>query len=183
MVLVSCIVLIDVISCNLSCYVCFCFAGMYWILEPLLLSLCPCLRCWIYFYSSFCFFPSGVLMLCFYQEMVNSPRLASRSRAFDLILNLGVHGHLLEPIILDDAATVEEETFLDNEVIFSPQGKRESDFTKKMGNSSAINNFETWILSILYEILLHLVQVHLIRDSFMTKHEKSKCTTLFRKHH
>ncbi|KAG5533433.1 hypothetical protein RHGRI_027561 [Rhododendron griersonianum] len=99
------------------------------------------------------------LTLSMLEEMVNSPRLASRSRAFDLILNLGVHGHLLEPIILDDAATVEEETFLDNEVIFSPQGKRESDFTKKMGNSSAINNFETWILSILYEILLHLVQV------------------------
>ncbi|KAI8539948.1 hypothetical protein RHMOL_Rhmol09G0222500 [Rhododendron molle] len=102
------------------------------------------------------------LTLSMLEEMVNSPRLASRSRAFDLILNLGVHGHLLEPIILDDTATVEEETFLDNEVIFSPQGKRESDFTKKMGNSSAINNFETWILSILYEILLHLVQVLLL---------------------
>lgn len=99
------------------------------------------------------------LTLSMLEEMVNSPRLASRSRAFDLILNLGVHGHLLEPIILDDTATVEEETFLDNEVIFSPQGKRESDFTKKMGNSSAINNFETWILGILYEILLHLVQI------------------------
>ncbi|XP_058182356.1 uncharacterized protein LOC131300496 [Rhododendron vialii] len=99
------------------------------------------------------------LTLSMLEEMVNSPRLASRSRAFDLILNLGVHGHLLEPIILDDTATVEEETFLDNEEIFSPQGKRESDFTKKMGNSSAINNFETWILSILYEILLHLVQI------------------------
>lgn len=129
---------------------------------PLTLSMLEVLDLSL-FIILFCLFPSGVLMLCLYQEMVNSHRLASRSRAFDLILNLGVHGHLLEPIILDDTSAVEEETFLDNEVIFSPQGQKGSDFTKKMGNSSAINNFETWILSILYEILLHLVQVHLIR--------------------
>lgn len=148
----------------------FCFVGMYWILELLLLSLCPCLRCCISVTSSFClcFFSSGVLMLCFYQEMLNSPRLASRSRAFDLILNLGVHAHLLEPMILDDTSAIEEESYFDNEVLFSTQGKTKPDYTTKMENSSAINNFETWILSILYEILLHLVQVHLIRDSALS---------------
>lgn len=99
------------------------------------------------------------LTLSMLEEMLNSPRLASRSRAFDLILNLGVHAHLLEPMILDDTSAIEEESYFDNEVLFSTQGKTKPDYTTKMENSSAINNFETWILSILYEILLHLVQI------------------------
>ncbi|KAL6977340.1 hypothetical protein U1Q18_026141 [Sarracenia purpurea var. burkii] len=99
------------------------------------------------------------LTLSMLEEMINSPRLASRSRAFDLILNLGVHGHLLEPMIIDDTPTIDEETYFDNEPLFATQGKRISDYPKKMENSSAINNFETWILGILYEVLLHLVQI------------------------
>ena len=102
------------------------------------------------------------------QEMLNSPRLASRSRAFDLILNLGVHGHLLEPMIHDDISAIEEETYFDNEALFATQGNRKPDYSKQMENSSATNNFETWILGILYEILLHLVQVHCIRDYVMS---------------
>ncbi|XP_057475378.1 uncharacterized protein LOC130763459 isoform X2 [Actinidia eriantha] len=99
------------------------------------------------------------LTLSMLEEMLNSPRLASRSRAFDLILNLGVHGHLLEPMIHDDISAIEEETYFDNEALFATQGNRKPDYSKQMENSSATNNFETWILGILYEILLHLVQI------------------------
>lgn len=96
--------------------------------------------------------------------MISSPRPACRSRAFDLILNLGVHAQLLEPIITDDASTIEEdypqESYFDNEAkLGETQGKMKTD-TLKMGSVSAINNFESWILNILYEILLLLVQVN-----------------------
>uniref|UniRef100_A0A5B6ZBR9 SANT domain-containing protein n=1 Tax=Davidia involucrata TaxID=16924 RepID=A0A5B6ZBR9_DAVIN len=103
------------------------------------------------------------LTLSMLEEMLSSPRLASRARAFDLILNLGVHAHLLEPNIPDDTSTIEEdysqESYFDNETQLATQGTRKPDYFKKMGNSSAIDNFESWILGILYEILLHLVQV------------------------
>ncbi|KAM7492061.1 hypothetical protein LguiA_034982 [Lonicera macranthoides] len=102
------------------------------------------------------------LTLSMLEEMLNSTRLASKTRAFDLILNLGVHAHLLEPLMPDDASTIEEEysqeTYLDNEAQLASQGKRKPDYLK-MGNSTAIDNFESWILGILSEILLHLVQV------------------------
>ncbi|XP_052185086.1 uncharacterized protein LOC127796757 isoform X3 [Diospyros lotus] len=102
------------------------------------------------------------LTLSMLEEMLSSPRLASRCRAFDLILNLGVHGHLLEPMILDDTSVIEEdypqESFFDNEAQLMTQGKKQSEYSK-LENSSAISNFETWILGILYEILLHLVQI------------------------
>ncbi|CAK9169622.1 unnamed protein product [Ilex paraguariensis] len=102
------------------------------------------------------------LTLSMLEEMLNSPRLVSKARAFDLILNLGVHAHLLEPLVPGDGSTIEEEysqdPYFDNEVQLATQGKRKPDYFKKMGNSSAIENFEIWILSILYVILLHLVQ-------------------------
>lgn len=93
---------------------------------------------------------------------MTSSRLESKTRAFDLILNLGVHAHLLEPPTTDDASTIEEyckETYLDNEIQLSLEGNKKSDYLKKVKNSSAIDKFECWILGILYEILLHLVQV------------------------
>lgn len=93
--------------------------------------------------------------------MLNSPRLASKYRAFDLILNLGVHAQLLEPLVADDASTIEEysqEPYLDSETQLANQGTVKPDYYKT-GNSSAIDKFEAWILGILYEVLLHLVQV------------------------
>lgn len=91
--------------------------------------------------------------------MLSSPRSVSRARAFDLILNLGVHAHLLEPIISDDTSTMEEEygqeSYIGNE---AQLGKRKTEPSKKTG-SSAIDKFESWILGILNEILLLLVQV------------------------
>ncbi|XAR72040.1 hypothetical protein NMG60_11018533 [Bertholletia excelsa] len=101
------------------------------------------------------------LTLSMLEEMLSSPISALRCRAFDLILNLGVHGHLLEPMIHDDASAFEEDyshgSHSENESRLETQGKGTPDYSK-MQNFSAINNFETWILGILHEILLLLVQ-------------------------
>jgi hypothetical protein len=98
--------------------------------------------------------------------MLSSPKPACRARAFDLILNLGVHAHLLEPMITDNASTIEEEysqeSYFDNEAQLTIQGKSEADSVKQLDTFSAIDNFESWILNILYEILLLLVQVRLV---------------------
>ncbi|XP_070011915.1 uncharacterized protein [Nicotiana sylvestris] len=108
------------------------------------------------------------LALSMLEEMMTSSRLESKTRAFDLILNLGVHAHLLEPPTTDDASTIEEyckETYLDNEIQLSLEGNKKSDYLKKVKNSSAIDKFECWILGILYEILLHLVQIEELEES------------------
>lgn len=88
----------------------------------------------------------------------------SKTRAFDLIINLGVHAHLLEPPALDGSTLIEEqysqESYFDNGTQDSTNGIK-PDFFKKTGNSSAIEKFECWILGILFEVLLHLVQVYI----------------------
>ncbi|ESR49274.1 hypothetical protein CICLE_v10030542mg [Citrus x clementina] len=103
------------------------------------------------------------LTLSMLEEMLSSPRIACRVRAFDLILNLGVHAHLLEPMMTDDASTIEEEypqeSFFDDEDQLTTEGKKKVDSAKKLGASTAIDKFESWILNILYEILLLLVQI------------------------
>ncbi|KAL2541549.1 hypothetical protein Adt_02527 [Abeliophyllum distichum] len=103
------------------------------------------------------------LTLSIFEDMLNSPKVMSKAQAFDLILNLGVHAHLLEPPAPDDTSAIEEEylheAYFENETQLSSHGKRKSDNFKKMGNSSAIDKFENWILGILYEVLLHLVQI------------------------
>ena len=95
--------------------------------------------------------------------MLSSPRTACRVRAFDLILNLAVHAHLLEPMTIDDNSAIEEEysqeLLLNSEDQLTMQGIRKIDSAKKLGTSSAIDKFESWILNILYEMLLLLVQV------------------------
>ncbi|KAL3521065.1 hypothetical protein ACH5RR_019214 [Cinchona calisaya] len=106
---------------------------------------------------------AGPLTLFMLEEMLNSTRLMSKYRAFDLILNLGVHAHLLEPPPQDDDSLVDEEYSqeqnLDSEMPPSSPGMSKLDHFKKMGNSSAVDKFECWILGILCEVLLHLVQV------------------------
>ncbi|XP_022765204.1 uncharacterized protein LOC111310226 isoform X12 [Durio zibethinus] len=103
------------------------------------------------------------LTLSMLEEMLSSPRTACRVRAFDLILNLAVHAHLLEPMIIDDNSAIEEEysqeLLLNGEDQLTTQGIRKLDSAKKLGTSSAIDKFESWILNILYEILLLLVQL------------------------
>ncbi|KAF7822310.1 Armadillo-type fold [Senna tora] len=101
------------------------------------------------------------LTLSMLEEMLSSSKTACRVRAFDLILNLGVHAHLLEPMIADDASTIEEdysqESYFDSDSQLMTQGSRKGN-SLKLDISSAIGNFESWILNILYEILLLLVQ-------------------------
>ncbi|KAJ4979136.1 hypothetical protein NE237_009916 [Protea cynaroides] len=103
------------------------------------------------------------LTLSLLEEMLISPRLASKVRAFDLILNLAVHAHLLEPMSPEDPPTIEEEcsqeSYIDNEGPLAAQAKKNIDSSKQSGTSSAIDNFESWLLSILYEVLLLLVQI------------------------
>ncbi|XP_031378700.1 uncharacterized protein LOC116194113 isoform X1 [Punica granatum] len=102
------------------------------------------------------------LTLSMLQEMLCSNRKECRIRAFDLILNLGVHAHLLEPVMTDVAPTIEEEysqeTYLDGEPQLTSEENAKNP-SKTAGSSSAIDDFETWILNILHEILLFLVQM------------------------
>ncbi|XP_042476064.1 uncharacterized protein LOC122057826 isoform X2 [Macadamia integrifolia] len=102
------------------------------------------------------------LTLSMLEDMLSSPRLASKVRAFDLILNLGVHAHLLEPMLPDDPPSIGEESsqeaYIDNGQL-AAQEKKNIDSSKHSGTSSAIDKFESWLLSILYEVLLLLVQV------------------------
>ncbi|KAA3481795.1 SANT domain-containing protein 2 [Gossypium australe] len=103
------------------------------------------------------------LTLSMLEEMLSSPRTACRVRAFDLILNLAVHAHLLEPLIIDDNSAIEEEysqeLLLNSEDQLTTQGRRKLASSKKLGRTSAIDKFESWILNILYDILLLLVQI------------------------
>lgn len=98
--------------------------------------------------------------------MLSSSETACRVRAFDLILNLGVHAHLLEPTIVDDASIIEEEysqeSFYDSDNQLMAQGSKKENYQNKLDTFSAINNLESWISNILYEILLLLVQVLLV---------------------
>lgn len=111
--------------------------------------------------------------------MLNSPTATCRVRAFDFILNLGVHALLLEPMVTDDASTIEEdysqESYFDSEAKLATQEMRRSD-SVLMGTSSAIDNFESWILNILYEILLLLVQVYFL--SCLIQHYHLGCMKL-----
>ncbi|XP_028778105.1 uncharacterized protein LOC114734633 isoform X3 [Neltuma alba] len=100
------------------------------------------------------------LTLSMLEEMLSSSKTACRIRAFDLILNLGVHAHLLEPMMADDASAIEEdysqEPYFDDSQLMA-QGSRKAN-SCNINISPAIENFESWILNILYEILLLLVQ-------------------------
>ncbi|CAN6472475.1 unnamed protein product [Victoria cruziana] len=104
------------------------------------------------------------LILSMLEEMLSALKVANRVRAFDLILNLGVHAQLLEPIFSEDSPIVEEagssnEQGFSGGVQFGTVGKRNSTFPTQCGTSSAVDCFESWILDILYEVFLLLVQV------------------------
>lgn len=105
-----------------------------------------------------------------FQGMLSSQRVASRTRAFDLILNLGVHAHLLEPMLPEDTPITEESKTLQEPYLNSDerdeqsgtQQKRNKELGMNQKTSSAIDNFESWLLVMLFEILLLLVQVILL---------------------
>ncbi|KAG5074638.1 hypothetical protein JHK84_055869 [Glycine max] len=81
-------------------------------------------------------------------EMLSSSKTACRVQAFDLVLNFGVHAHLLEPIIVDDASPIEEEysleSYYDSDTQLMAQGSRKGNYPNKLDTFSAINNFESW---------------------------------------
>ncbi|OAY72185.1 hypothetical protein ACMD2_02291 [Ananas comosus] len=107
------------------------------------------------------------LTLYMLEGMLSSQRVASRTRAFDLILNLGVHAHLLEPMLPEDTPITEESKTLQEPYLNSDerdeqsgtQQKRNKELGMNQKTSSAIDNFESWLLVMLFEILLLLVQM------------------------
>lgn len=70
-------------------------------------------------------------------------------------------------MIVDDASIIEEEysqeSYYDSHTQIMMQGSRKGSSQNKSDTVSAIDNFEPWIINILYEILLLLVQVSLSR--------------------
>ncbi|XP_074567956.1 uncharacterized protein LOC141824545 isoform X1 [Curcuma longa] len=104
------------------------------------------------------------LALYMLEGMLSSSRVASRARAFDFILNLGVHAQLLEPMLLEDPTSPEaveplqEPYSNDNEQPTTPEKmNNESDMQQRI--FTAIDNFESWLLVILFEVLCLLVQM------------------------
>jgi hypothetical protein len=89
---------------------------------------------------------AGPLTLRLLLEMLASGAAAVRCRAFDLLLNLGVHAHLLEP-----AAMQPEEGGFALEATVSAQAP-------PAGGRSALAQFEQWVLPLVRELLLCLVQ-------------------------
>lgn len=67
-------------------------------------------------------------------------------------------------MIVDDASIIEEEysqePYYDSHTQIMMQGSRKGSSQNKSDTVSAIDNFEPWIINILYEILLLLVQVY-----------------------
>lgn len=101
------------------------------------------------------------LALSMLEEILSSQNVASRVRAFDLILNLGVHAHLLEPLLHEDSLTIEEEDTSQESSLNNPDepvGKMNQESAMQQRMFSAIGKFETWLLVILFDILQFLVQ-------------------------
>jgi hypothetical protein len=96
--------------------------------------------------------------------MLSSQKTAARTKALDLILNLGVHAHLLEPVVVEDAPLIDKgetvnHSYLSNEYESSIDDPKAPEPEEEQKISPAIDQFESWILKILYEVLLLLVQV------------------------
>lgn len=96
--------------------------------------------------------------------MLSSQKSPARTKAFDLILNLGIHAHLLEPMIVEDAPLIEKgdttsNSYLNNEYGPNMDEQREAEPEEEQRISPAIDQFESWLLKILFEVLLLLVQV------------------------
>ncbi|CAK9214723.1 unnamed protein product [Sphagnum troendelagicum] len=111
--------------------------------------------------------------------MLSSEQVGVRVCAFDLMLNLGVHAHLLEPMQSEEqqacgeeAASSVQSTPLDGSSLSSPleietygsgvhkeNGSLKTSLEKpERGTPVAVGQFEAWLLDILCEMLLFLVQ-------------------------
>jgi hypothetical protein len=111
--------------------------------------------------------------------MLNSTQSAVRVRAFDLVLNLGVHAHLLEPMQSEDQSCVEEPSqpsaltggsfssvlsekelaVGEKERTYQENGGSKGVEKPDKGTPAAVGVFEAWLLDIVCEMLLFLVQV------------------------
>lgn len=111
--------------------------------------------------------------------MLSSTQAAVRVRAFDLVLNLGVHAHLLEPVQSEDQSCAEEPSQPsgltggsfssvlsagdlaggEKERTFQENGGSRGVEKPDRGTPAAVEIFEAWLLDIVCEMLLYLVQV------------------------
>ncbi|XP_021312036.1 uncharacterized protein LOC110433786 [Sorghum bicolor] len=104
------------------------------------------------------------LTLYMLEGMLSSQKSSARTKALDLILNLGVHAHLLEPMVVGDAPLIDKSesvkhSYLSNEYGSSIDEPREEEPEEEQKISPAIDQFESWLLKILFEVLLLLVQM------------------------
>lgn len=98
-----------------------------------------------------------VIIFFVFQDMLSSSTVSLRVRVFDVIMNLGVHAHLLEPMFTENSNNNEEKCSRDMDL--DQEASRSADSSDQKTIPSAIDNFESWLLKNLYEILLILVQV------------------------
>ncbi|PWZ30729.1 hypothetical protein Zm00014a_036517 [Zea mays] len=104
------------------------------------------------------------LTLYMLEGMLSSQKSSARTKALDLILNLGVHAHLLQPMVIGDAPLIDKSesvnrSYLSNEYGSSINEPREAEPEVEQKISPAIDQFESWLLKMLFEVLLLLVQV------------------------
>ncbi|ONM34151.1 hypothetical protein ZEAMMB73_Zm00001d041953 [Zea mays] len=104
------------------------------------------------------------LTLYMLEGMLSSQKSSARTKALDLILNLGVHAHLLQPMVIGDAPLIDKSesvnrSYLSNEYGSSINEPREAEPEVEQKISPAIDQFESWLLKMLFEVLLLLVQI------------------------
>ncbi|XP_062208222.1 uncharacterized protein LOC133909697 isoform X2 [Phragmites australis] len=104
------------------------------------------------------------LTLYMLEGMLSSQKSSARTKALDLILNLGVHAHLLEPMAVEDAALIDKNETVNHSYLSNKYGSRIDEPRATIPEeeqkiSPAIDQFESWVLKILYEVLLLLVQM------------------------
>jgi len=104
------------------------------------------------------------LTLYMLEGMLSSQKTSARTKALDLILNLGVHAHLLEPMVVEDAPLIDKSetvhhSYLSNEYGSSIDEPRAAEPEEEPKISPAIDQIESWLLKILFEVLLVLVQM------------------------
>ncbi|KAG8079184.1 hypothetical protein GUJ93_ZPchr0007g6397 [Zizania palustris] len=104
------------------------------------------------------------LTLYMLEGMLSAQKSPARTKAFDLILNLGIHAHLLEPMIVEDAPLIDKGETVSHSYMSSEYGpdmdeQRATESEEEQKTSPAIDQFESWLLKILFEVLLLLVQM------------------------
>ncbi|CAI5518614.1 unnamed protein product [Closterium sp. Naga37s-1] len=89
------------------------------------------------------------LALSMMHTLLSSNKPTVRVRAFDLMLNLGVHAHLLHPLPVEDEAGQPYSSDAD-----AAEAERGA-----VRRAAAVTMFEEWLLGLLCDMALYLVQV------------------------